>query len=129
MTTFVDTSAFYALLDAADANHSKAYRRWRALLADGQGPVMTSNYVAVETCALLANRLGMASVSAFVREVLPAVGVLWIDEKLHFAATEAMLATGARGPGIVDCSSFAAMDAHAIDSAFAFDKHFTARSF
>jgi predicted nucleic acid-binding protein len=32
MTTFVDTSALYAILDADDTHHQPARQTWRALL-------------------------------------------------------------------------------------------------
>ena len=58
MSTFVDTSAFYALLVANDVGHEAAKRTLDRLLAGGQR-LVTSNYVVVETCALLQNRLGL----------------------------------------------------------------------
>jgi predicted nucleic acid-binding protein len=34
MTVFIDTSAFYALLDRDDANHARAKKVWTELLED-----------------------------------------------------------------------------------------------
>lgn len=58
MTTFVDTSAFYALLDADDQNHVQARSVWPRLLEQA-GRLFCSNYVVVETIALVQHRLGL----------------------------------------------------------------------
>ena len=51
---FVDTSAWYALLDKSDANHRAAVK-FKDSLA---GPLVTSNYVADEVITLARSRLG-----------------------------------------------------------------------
>ncbi|MDP2661721.1 MAG: PIN domain-containing protein [Dehalococcoidia bacterium] len=57
MTVFVDTSAFYACLDADDENYQAAVQTWRELEKVGEAPT-TSNYVLVETTAVVGRRLG-----------------------------------------------------------------------
>ena len=60
MTTekvFIDTSAFYALMDRSDSYHQSASKLWAHMLDKGYY-LKTSNYVTVETLALLQNRLG-----------------------------------------------------------------------
>ena len=49
---FIDTSAFYAVLDAEDEVHAQARVGWLGLIRDGK-PLVTSNYVCVETCVLV----------------------------------------------------------------------------
>ena len=44
---FIDTSAFYAALDADDTVHAQARVGWMGLIRDGK-PLVTSNYVGVE---------------------------------------------------------------------------------
>ena len=90
--------------------------------------LFTSNYIIVETCALLNNRLGMTAVKDFTEELLPITTVLWVDDTIHFAAQAAMLATGVNGPSLVDCSSFVLMHERGICESFAYDKHFTAQA-
>ena len=58
MSTFVDTSALYAVLDADDERHTAAGAQWDRLLA-GREALHTTNYVLVETTALLQSRIGM----------------------------------------------------------------------
>lgn len=129
MNIFIDTSAFYALLSKSDINHADAAKQWRAYLTDRTVKLFTSNYIIVETNALLNNRLGMKAVKDFIQSLLPSTTVLWIDSAIHFAAIEALLATGANGPSLVDCSSFALMHIQGIKNAFAYDKHFIAQGF
>ncbi len=42
MITFIDTSAFYGLLDRDDANHENARDTWVGLLADENIPITTN---------------------------------------------------------------------------------------
>lgn len=51
---FVDTGAWYALLDEDDANHHAAVRFKDSLVH----PLMTSNYIADEVITLVRSRLG-----------------------------------------------------------------------
>ena len=53
MKAFVDTSAFYAVLDKSDANHNKAAKIWRELLAR-DALLITTNYVTGVSWLLLA---------------------------------------------------------------------------
>ena len=128
MATFVDTSALYAVLDAADPNHKRAAALWRTLL-EREDALITTNYVVVESVALLQSRHGFAVARRFVEDVLPVIEVVWIDESLHVAATAAWLAAARRSLSIVDCASFAVMRARGFRRAFAFDQHFDEQGF
>ena len=128
MTVFADTSFLYALLDRDDEFHAEAANAWARARAEPAAPT-TTNYVLVETSALLRNRLGVEGVRAFTEDVLPVVNVAWIAPEQHRAATSAMLVAGRRGPGLVDCTSFEVMRGEGIRRAFAFDTHFTDAAF
>ena len=54
---FVDTSAFYALMDRSDKNYEQAAALWKDLV-EKDLYLNTSNYVIVETLAILQSRLG-----------------------------------------------------------------------
>lgn len=125
MRVFIDTSAFYAVLSSTDTNHNKAVSDWERLMNDDTVRLCTSNYVIVETCALVRNRLGDDAMRDFLNSLLPLSMVIWIDQKAHISATVAMLAYGKNGPSLVDCSSFAVMRDASIDKALAYDRHFT----
>ncbi len=120
---FVDTSAFYALLDGDDAEHSRALKLWEGE-PPGEGGLVTTNYVVLESMALLQSRLGMPAVRAFRDVILPLVRIEWIDEVVHAQAVSAFIATDRRGLSLVDLSSFETMRRLGIRSAFTFDRHF-----
>lgn len=124
MNVFVDTSAFYAVITQTDTNHKKALADWNRLIDDESVTFYTSNYVIVETCALIRNRLGDKALRDFLENLLPLTAVLWVDQKTHTAATEAMLLSGKNGPSLVDCTSFIIIRENKIDKALAYDKHF-----
>ena len=54
---FIDTSAFYAVLDRDDSYHARARRIWASLLDSGAA-LVTTNYIAVETCAQPFQKMG-----------------------------------------------------------------------
>lgn len=120
---FVDTSAFYALLDGDDAEHSRELKLWEGE-PPGEGGLVTTNYVVLESMALLQSRLGMPAVRVFHDAILPLVRVEWIDEVVHAQAVSAFIATDRRGLSLVDLSSFETMRRLEIRSAFTFDRHF-----
>ena len=124
---FVDTSAFYAVLDRDDANHARARAAWERLLRGET--LLTHNYVLVETAALLQYRLGLPAWRAFSTEILPLLQVEWVTEARHRAALEAVLAASRRKLSLVDCVSFQAMRDCGLNRAFCFDAHFHEQGF
>ena len=125
---FVDTSAAYALLDGGDAAHSRA-RRAFTRLRDREAPLVTTSYVLVETCALVARRLGLDALRTFREELAPLVEVVWVDGATHEAALDLVLARRRGTLSLVDACSFVVMRRERIDEAFAFDRHFTEAGF
>ena len=126
--TLVDTSAFYAYLDARDRNHPSA-RMTLTELIEARDDLVTHNYVVVESSALIQRRLGAEAVRVFLDDILPAVRIHWIDESTHRLATAAMVASLNRGISLVDWTSFAVIRELSIDQAFAFDADFGAQGF
>ena len=128
MVTFVDSSALYAFLDVADANHARAKATMTELLA-AEGDLVTHNYVIVETSALIQRRLGAEAVRVLLDDVLPAIRTIWIDEPIHRQATAAMIGSLGRGVSLVDWTSFSVMRERGIGRAFAFDADFETQGF
>jgi predicted nucleic acid-binding protein len=128
VSLFVDTSALYALFDRDDSGHGAAAATWTDLLS-GTRPLVTSNYVLVETAALLQRRLGLAAVHDLDDRILPLLVVRWITEDLHRRAMARLRRTDRRELSLVDCSSFLLMEAEAIRDAFALDLDFSAAGF
>ena len=127
MSTFIDTSAFFAIANSADQRHEPAVRAWLALTS-GQDQIVTSSYVVAETISLLHSRHGTHAVRRFVEGLLPVVLVEWVDPRLHTTALSALLASpGRHGPSLTDCISFEIIRDSNIDDVFAYDKHFEGR--
>jgi len=127
MIIFVDTPALYALLDADDHNHESARAVWASWLE--QPLLMCTNYVILESMALIQHRLGMDAVRSFQEEMVPLFDVHWITPELHAAATSALLAAGRRSISLVDWTSFEVMRRLGIRDAFTFDRHFAEQGF
>jgi uncharacterized protein len=126
--TLVDTSAFFALLNSEDPSHRQAGKIWNSLL-DSATPLFTSNYIVLESSALLQNRIGFEAVQTFVSDLLPLVEVQYIDPETHSQALSSFLAARRRKLSLVDCSSFALIRSIGAKSAFAFDRHFRDEGF
>ncbi len=128
----VDTSAMYAVLDADDANHPEAARRWDRLLdavAEGSRTGCTHSSVVVETSALVQRRLGMDAVRELHDRALPVLSVHWVDAELHARAVSALLAADRRDVSLVDWTSFELMRARGITEVLAFDDDFARQGF
>lgn len=87
------------------------------------------NYVTVETTALAARRLGQRAVRALHEGLLPALGRVWIDERLHDAAVAAVLAAPRSAISFVDRASFEVMRDLGTTDVFAFDPDFARAGF
>lgn len=128
MSVFVDTSALLAVLHAGDENHSRAARTFRDLI-ESKEDLVTTSYVLVETTALLQHRFGLPAVRGFQDDVVPMLGVVWVDDALHGDGTAALLTAGRRDLSLVDCVSFACMRRRGLTRAFHFDRHFREQGF
>lgn len=128
MTAFVDTSAFLAVLHRSDQNHARAATVWRALLEDDEELVCT-NYVLLETLALLQSRFGLDAVRDLLENVVPLLHVVWVNDDVHGAGVSALLTANRRLLSLVDCVSFVVMRRLSISRAFEFDKHFVEQGF
>jgi len=91
--------------------------------------LVTTNYILVETLALVGRRLGMAAVRDFQTDFASVLDIVWVDRLLHERACAALLAAGSRDLSLVDCVSFEAMRQLGIRTAFAFDEHFARQGF
>ena len=129
MTTFVDTSAFIALLDSSDERHAAAGSWLETVAAEENEDLLTHSYVVNETIALTHRRLGTDAARTFVNDLLPVCDVRYIDAELHARATSAFLAANRKRPSFVDRVSFELMRDEALHRAFVFDRDFVNEGF
>lgn len=128
MNVFLDTSALFALLDQGDDNHQRAARAWVKIL-ENSARLITSNYILVETVALLQSRLGIEAVRAFQTEMVPAIHIEYVDADLHRLGVASLLSAGKRKLSLVDCVSFDIMRRLGLNHVFTFDAHFRGQGF
>lgn len=128
MRLFIDTSAFYALLDRDDQNHLRAKGVWPEIL-NAENTLVTSNYILVESFALVQNRLGIEAVRGFNEDILPLINVEFVAVETHRSAVSALLSASRRNLSLVDCVSFEVMRSSGIRTAFTFDPHFKEHGF
>ena len=125
---YVDTSAFYALIDRSDRYHAQASALWPDLLDDGIA-MITSNYVVWETVGLLQKKIGFAAASLWHKDILGVLDVQWVNPSGYQQAFELWLSLGRKRLSLVDCVSFVTMYQHDIEKAFCFKKHFQEHGF
>ena len=128
MSVFIDMSGFIAALDKDDASHTEAVKTWVDILTSEED-LVTTNYVLVETCALVQNRLGMKAIKVFQEDIVPVLLIEWIDKAVHHAAIRIMLAAGRKKLSLVDCVSFETMRLLGVTTAFTLDRHFKDQRF
>ena len=128
MSIFVDTSALIAFLDADQPRHAEVIDTWDRAIADGKA-LFTSNYVLVESFALVQRRLGLEALRALADVLVPMLRVLWIDEELHAAAVASLFTAGRRKLSLVDCTSFELMRRRGLAEALALDDDFARQGF
>ena len=122
---FLDTSFVYALADQRDEFHPLARRRFERALASRR-PLVTHNYVLVESVALLQRRLSARAALEFSRDAA-AFEIDWVDRAIHDEAMDA-LSRGA-ATSFVDQVSFAVMRRRGIRDALTLDADFVAAGF
>lgn len=121
MSLFVDTSAFYAVVDTNDQYHARA----NSLLRDADS-LVTTDHVLVESWRLIRDRGGHQSTERFwasLRGGLASVEtVLPVDLDAAWRIGEAF---PDQDFSIVDRTSFAVMERLGIASVASFDDHFS----
>ncbi len=128
---FVDTGAWYALMDATDPNHSAALAFYRDLARGRLGRPITSDYVMAESYTLCRFRGGvepLRRLAALVREGRN-LRMLRVTETEYERALDLMLAREDKRWSFTDCTSFVLMESLAIRDAFAFDENFVQAGF
>ena len=128
MSLFVDTSALLAFLDADQPRHAEVIDAWEGSITDDR-TLFTSNYVLVESFALVQRRLGLEALRALADILVPMLRPLWIDEELHSAGVASLFAARRRKLSLVDCTSFELMRRHGLREALALDDDFARQGF
>ena len=124
---FVDTGAWYALVDKKDPDHLKA----KEFYNNNSTPFITTNFIFDEIITLLMSRLGWDVSRKFggrlkKSSLASIIAVTDVDED---KAWELFLKYEDAGFSYTDCTSFSVMERLRIDTAFTFDVHFKTMKF
>jgi predicted nucleic acid-binding protein len=120
---FVDTSAFIALADKKDKNHSPAALLLKSL-SRARRPLITSTHIADEVVTLLRMRIGHAVAVRAGDAILDSTWcrMLEIDAPLRESAWRLFKRYDDQTFSFTDCTSFAVMAALNMSEAFTFDR-------
>ena len=125
---YIDTSAFYALIDRSDRFHESAKDLWPTLLG-ATFDLVTSNYVVSETVNILQHRLGFEAAALWQRAMLGVIDVHWVDQAGHNTGMELWLSLGRERCSFVDCVSYITMNKLNIDQVFCFKASYAERGY
>ena len=128
MNIFIDTSALLAILNETDQVHQPAKQAWIEILSSEEG-IFSSNYVIVETTALLQHRFGIEALRLFESSIQPVIKIIWVDEQIHKLGMGILMAANRRNLSLVDCTSFEIMKQARLVNVFTFDPHFSEQGF
>ncbi len=119
---FIDTSAWYAIIDKNDQDHAAAVSKIQIL----DRPLVTSNYIFDEILTLLKTRLGSTIAIPFGQKLWDqeVSALLRITEEDEERAWRVFRQYADKGFSFTDCTSFALMERLDINTVFAFDEHF-----
>jgi hypothetical protein len=122
---FVDSSAFIALKDSSDRDHTSANSTFLSLIQEGV-KFITSNFVFDETYTFLRRKAGWEVATGFGEFLQKSniIQYLRITEEMENSAWEIAVRYKDKYFSFTDCVSFAVMKKLDINEAFTFDEHF-----
>ena len=124
MRVFLDTGAFLALADEDDDYHTAAKSIYTELL-QSKAQLLTSNFVLSETYTLIRSKVSHQAAVEFMKRLdQTGIKVLRVSEAIEQTGKAIFVRYDDKDFSFVDCTSFALIDHHRLDQAFAFDGHF-----
>lgn len=120
---FVDTGAWFALVDSDDADHKAA----AVFLASNTMPLITTNFIFSETVTLIRYRNGHDAAYTFGQKLMESrfVRVVAVTPADEERAWNIFGKYRDQDFSFVDCTSFAVMERMKLSTVFCFDRHFS----
>lgn len=130
---FVDTWAWYALADAADAKHRQAQQMNERLLDEGH-TFVTTNFVAAEAATMIRYNLRHAAAMTFWKLLKQSMAAGFLEyvriTEAHEKEALGIFEKYADQDFLfTDCTSFAVMRSQRLTLAFTADHHFSVLGF
>jgi predicted nucleic acid-binding protein len=124
LKVFLDTGAFLALADEDDDYHAAAKSIYTEML-QSKAQLLTSNFVLSESYTLIRSKVSHRAAVEFMKRLdQTGIKVLHVSEAIEQTAKAIFVRYDDKDFSFVDCTSFALIDHHRLDHAFAFDAHF-----
>jgi predicted nucleic acid-binding protein len=122
-TVFVDTSAFFALVDPTETNHRRAKAHLKSLLR-GRHTLLTTTDVFDESVTLIRYRVGHAPALTFGTELRASSWCRLVDvtAETRELAWNLFARHADQSFSFTDCTSFATMQSMHVSEAFTFDR-------
>lgn len=130
---FIDTWAWYALVDTTDSDHPVAQLALEELL-EGDYTFVTTNFVIAETVTLIRYNLHHQAAIEFhtrLQQLIDdgLVEFVRVDEAQESVAWQIFEKYKDQDFSYIDCTSFAVMRAHKLTHAFTADHHYDVMGF
>ena len=121
---FVDTSGWYALVDAGDRDHDRATYWFK----QNRCPLITTDYIFDEILTLVRTSLGHGEAVKFAEKLLVSrlAQLISVTEDDKERAWEVFQSYDDKVLSFTDCTSFAVMERLGIDTALTVDHDFRA---
>jgi hypothetical protein len=115
---------FLTLADEDDDRHAAATPVYARLLQT-RAQLFTSNFVLSETYTLIRSKVSHQAAVEFMKRLdHTGIRALRVSEAIEQIAKAIFVRYTDKDFSFVDCTSFALIDQHGLDHAFAFDSHF-----
>jgi len=126
---FVDTCAWFALIDKSDQYHARSVEIYPDLLKNYQ--LLTTNLVIAETYTLVRRAIGHQAAITFLGNIAasPRVVKIYSDGVLEETAEDILRKYHDQDFSYTDAVSFAGMKQYGTTRAFSFDRHFVTAGF
>jgi len=123
---FVDSSAFYLLVNKNEKMHYLAKEAFNKFIYDNNELLLTSDYIIDETLTLISSRWGKHYAVTFWESISKSsiLRLVKLTEKQFYKTVDLFIKYKDHKFSFTDCSSFVIMDDLKINKAFSFDKHF-----
>ena len=118
---FVDTSGIVGAINAKDDHHQQAKEIF-LWLAREHAILVITNYIRIETHALLNNRINRETALKFLNDQI--WNVEWITPEDEARAIKLLQKHSDKTYSLTDATSFVVMERLGIQTAVAFDQHF-----
>ena len=122
---FIDTSAFFAIINARDLNHDAALKFFKNDINNFK--VFSSDFIISETLTLIRRKMGSSIAFSWGEKIIQSnfIKILYSDENIFLDSWQTFIKYEDQDFSFIDCTSFLLMRENKIRYCFCFDMHFS----